>query len=174
MPKNPAPPKKKVPAPLFDNSTRGYLSTRITTSAVDSSESSSRRYATHSQIIPALPKPLFGTFDETLFARPDDFYLEESDSMDVDGAPSNNEAIDSGLPGIAIKVRKRYRNSVCLSLSLPLLPPNWIVLGCAPRHLGRFSQRVLGRVDDSRGPRSICFAVQWLCRGESPVSVQRL
>lgn len=139
MPKDTRHEKKKTPAPLFDNSTRGFLSTR-TTSTIGGLNDSSRRYATHSQIIPALPKPLFGAFDETLYARPDDFSLDESDSMDK----SNDEAIDSGLPGIAIKVHRRYRNSVRLSLLLHLVVTYLYCSGCAPCHLGRLSQRVLG------------------------------
>lgn len=117
MPKDSVPAKRKAPAPLFDNSTRGFLSTRSTATTFTASNITTHRYATstrtHSQIIAALPKPIFGAFDEAIYARSYD--SDECDTMDVDGAASSGKVLQSGLPGIAIKVRKRYINSVCLS-----------------------------------------------------------
>ncbi|KAF7974955.1 hypothetical protein HWV62_10677 [Athelia sp. TMB] len=114
------PPKKKsrihtAPVPLFDSSTRGFLSTRITSTTVDGEAVA--RPAFFSQIIASLPQPLFGRFDEAIYARPHD--LDDDDDiqdtpLDVDGAPpSNSDTLESGLPGISIKkkVNRRYVNS---------------------------------------------------------------
>lgn len=145
MPRDTVPAKRKAtepPAPLFDNNTRGFLSTRTTaTTAITASNVTSRRYATHSQIIATLPKPLFGDYEEALYARPND--LEDS-AMDVDDPASNIEVLQSGLPGITIKqkVRKRYLNSVRLSFciirhhSLTLCV---LSTGCTARHMGSLS-----------------------------------
>lgn len=120
MPKDTAPSKRKAtdrPAPLYDNSTRGYISTRTaTTSIVTASNVASRQYTVQSQIIPGLPKPLYGNFDEALYRPPD--WEEDNgtpgDMMDVDGDASAE--MHSGLPGVTIKTKvlpsKRYANSV--------------------------------------------------------------
>lgn len=125
MPKDTAPAKKKAtdkPAPLYDNSTRGYVSTRTTASIVTASNVTSHLYTVQSQIIPGLPKPLLGDFDEALFRPPDwEQHDDLGDMMDLD----NGEVLQSGLPGIVIKPKvrlaKRYANSVCLSLSITQL-----------------------------------------------------
>lgn len=114
MPKDSAPGKRKAadePIPLFDNNTRGFLSTRTTTS----SNASSRIYASRSRIIAALPKPLFGDYDEAIYTRPL-HYLDGHEDSDTTMDAVDDQGLQSGLPGITIKqtVRKRYINSVRL------------------------------------------------------------
>ena len=124
MPKDAGPPKRKAhedPIPLFDSSTRNFLSTRISSSIVTASNVASRQFTVQAQIIPSLPRPLFGNFNEELYAMPD---FEEpgdsADSMDVDDETSSPGVMQSGLPGIIVNVikkglglAKRYLNSVC-------------------------------------------------------------
>lgn len=112
MPRDNAPAKRKaadVPLPLFDNSTRGFLSTRTTTSS-DTTSSTSR-------IIAALPKRLFGDYDETMYMRPPQ-HLDGYEDSDTTMEAVDDEGLHSGLPGITIKqnVRRRYINSVRLFL----------------------------------------------------------
>lgn len=123
MPKDSVPSKRKAtdkPAPLYDNSTRGFISTRTTTaSTFTASNVASRQYTVKSQIIPGLPRPLFGHFDEALYRPPDwEDYDNPGDMMDVDNGDTSS-GVHSGLPGITIKTKlqrsKRYTNSVRLS-----------------------------------------------------------
>lgn len=122
MPKDTRPARKKAtdkPAPLYDSSTRGYVSTRTSTVIATASNITSREYTTHSQVISGLPRPLFGNFNEALYARPP--FLEEHNSPDNMMEVDNGDVLQSGLPGIVItkKVRssKQYVNSVRLSVS---------------------------------------------------------
>lgn len=119
MPKDVAPAKRKAratdePAPLYDNTTRGYLSTRTPAPAVTASNVSTRRLVVRSRLIPALSTPLLGTFDEAIYARPTDFDNDNYDHTGPGHDPSVPAVIQSELPGVTIKqVRsKRYLNSV--------------------------------------------------------------
>ena len=144
MPKDNATAKRKAadpPAPLHDSSTRGFLSTRTTSSIVTASNITTRRYAAQSQIIPTLPRPLFGDFDEAMYARPtdqDDDQVPDS-TIDVnDGSPAA-DVVDGRLPGIVVKTKvvKRYANSVCLSMSsLTHKCTYTFVLGYPARYVG--------------------------------------
>ncbi|KAF7965306.1 hypothetical protein HWV62_44514 [Athelia sp. TMB] len=127
MPKDTVPSRKKkkvratdAPIPLFDSSTREFHSIRTPApAAITASNVTSRRYAIRSQLIPSLPKPILGEFDETMYAKPTE--LDDVDdscaaghAMDVDpNSASPTDVIQSGLPNITIvkTVSKRYVNS---------------------------------------------------------------
>lgn len=119
MPKDVAPKRKAratdTPAPLYDNNTRGYLSVRTPAPIITASNILSQRPIARSKIIPALPKPLLGAFDEAIYARPTDFDDNDYDHAGHNHDPSAPVVIQSGVPGVTIKPRcKRYLNSVCV------------------------------------------------------------
>lgn len=118
MPKDLGPPKRRAhkPAPLFDSNARPFLSTRIHSSIVTASNVAFRQFTVQSQILPSLPRPLFGQFNEELFAMPDlQEYPDSDDTVDVD---DETTVMQSGLPGVvvtkSVRISKRYLNSVCL------------------------------------------------------------
>lgn len=102
MPKDTAPPKRKAtdkPTPLYDSSTRPFISTRTSAPITTASNVTSRQYTVKSQIIAALPRPLFGDFNEALYARPPD--LDDTDLGDMMDIDTGN-GLQSELPGIVI------------------------------------------------------------------------
>lgn len=116
MPKDVALKKRKAratdePVPLYDNTTRSFLSTRTPAPAITASNVTTR--PVRSKLIPALSAPFLGDFNEAMYARPPDLDDDGYDHTGPDHDTSAPAVIQSGLPGIAIKMRsKRYLNSV--------------------------------------------------------------
>lgn len=133
MPRDVNPNKRKaddVHVPLFDNATRSFVSRRFT--EVDTSEVRSARVSrlkVQSFTTAGPQPPLFGNFNEDIYAMPNVFGPgDNADGMEIEidtvpllGRPRGNSLTPEGesisaLPGIKITKKgpiKHYGNSVC-------------------------------------------------------------
>lgn len=142
MPRDVNPNKRKAHdavTPLFDNAARSFLSRRFTeveTSDIYSPRAS--RLKVQSSITPGSQLPLFGNFDEDIYAMPSVFGPgDNADGMEIEidtepflGRPRGNSLTPEGesisaLPGITITQKvpfKRYVNMVRLHALFALNP----------------------------------------------------